>query len=539
MLSLGYVEMLGEQYEKAEADLADAYRLLAAHDMQRQMVIYQTYLGELRTRRHEYGSARRLLNEAINGARILAPESSLMVAPLRHLAALELATGNITAASQLANRALALANKIEEAIEKGAALRLLAQIAALEETTGRRTGNKSNELFNQALETFEEIDARFERAETLVLMATTAAKPSRWSLACLFRAADIYRRLGLTAKFDGTQTLINETDLTSPAAESDPAVGRDNLPTVITASRRMQKILTDLRRAARTDLPVLLCGETGTGKDLLAQYYHIHTGRKGRFVPVNCAAFPDTLLESELFGYRKGAFTGADDDKDGLLHRADGGTFFLDEIGELSLVSQAKLLTVIETCRTRRLGDTAEEALDIRFIAATNCDLEGMVADGKFRRDLYYRLSGITFTIPSLAERPEDIPLLLAHFLQKEGALAKDDPVEPILIAEFSSRSWPGNVRQLESEVKKLILFSTIAREDSLGELAGVLVQDETDSQTASLFNQVEQFEKGLIIRALRQADGNKSKAARSLAIHESTLRAKMKRYDLEQMSVS
>ena len=142
MLSLGYVEMLGEQYEKAEADLADAYRLLAAHAMQRQMVIYQTYLGELRTRRHEYGSARRLLNEAINGARILAPESSLMVAPLRHLAALELATGNITAASQLANRALALANKIEEAIEKGAALRLLAQIAALEETTGRRTGNK-------------------------------------------------------------------------------------------------------------------------------------------------------------------------------------------------------------------------------------------------------------------------------------------------------------------------------------------------------------------------------------------------------------
>jgi transcriptional regulator with PAS, ATPase and Fis domain len=294
-----------------------------------------------------------------------------------------------------------------------------------------------------------------------------------------------------------------------------------------------------LVQAARSEIPVLLVGETGTGKDLLARHYHLHTGRPGEFVAVNCAAFPDTLIESELFGYRKGAFTGASSDKEGLLQRANGGTFFLDEVGELSLASQAKLLTVIETCRTRRLGDTTEHTLDVRFIAATNCDLEAMVEEGTFRRDLYYRLSGIMFRIPPLTERPEDIPLLIHHFLKKEGVLGDTDQVDATLIAEFSSRSWPGNVRQLESEIRKLTLFSTMAREDSLGDLAGVLVQNDDDSQTVSLFNQVEQFERALIVKALRQANWNKSQAARSLSIHESTLRAKMKRYDISEAAVS
>jgi len=256
-------------------------------------------------------------------------------------------------------------------------------------------------------------------------------------------------------------------------------------------------------------------------------------------VAVNCAAFPDTLLESELFGYRRGAFTGAVTDKDGLVQRADGGTFFLDEIGEMSPASQAKLLTVIETCRARPLGGLKEDKLDLRIITATNCDLAGMVEDGRFRRDLYYRLNGITFTIPPLAERPEDIPLLLHHFLYRQGVIGEDEQVDMALITEFTSRSWPGNVRQLESEVKKLVLFSTMAREDTLGDLAGILVQDDIDRQTASLFNQIEQFERTLILKALRRADWNKSKAARSLAIHESTLRAKMKRYHLIPASVS
>lgn len=537
LLSLGYVEMLAEEYEAAERHFDEAYPLLLVADQKRLIVIYQTYRGELQTRRSDFNAARHLLNQAIDGARVLGIDSSLMVAPLRHLAALELACGRLTAAAQLAHQALALAERIDERIEQGAIQRLLARIVIADHGDVRKAAT----LLGRALEIFEEVDARFERAETLVLSVTLIPETPRRRLATLFRAADLYQRLDITSKYEKTQALINQSEsLAAPpaAAPKTPSVDGDAV-TIVTGNRQMKRVMQGITQAAQSDLPILLIGETGTGKDLLARYYHEQSGRKGEFVAVNCAAFPDTLLESELFGYRKGAFTGAGCDKEGLLHRAQGGTFFLDEIGEMPLTSQAKLLTVIETCRTRRLGDTSEETLDIRFVAATNCDLTDMVARGSFRRDLYFRLTGIIFNIPALAERPEDIPLLLGHFLRREGALGENDPIDPDLIMEFSSRAWPGNVRQLESEVKKLVLFRTLAVEDSLGDLAGVLVQDERDSGTTSLFDQVEQFEKALILQALRMADWNKSRAARALAIHESTLRAKMKRYDLDTASPS
>ncbi|MEZ5357380.1 MAG: sigma 54-interacting transcriptional regulator [Candidatus Zixiibacteriota bacterium] len=537
-LSLGYIEMQSNLFERAQQHLDDAYLTLIREKMTRSVVICQTYLGELQLRCGEYHTARKYLNEAIDGARKLAPESSLMLAPVRLLAELELCEKQYREARRLANTALTLAEKIEEPLEKGAVLRTLAQLALVDSADTKVNQDEARRLFQQAMELFFEADARYEQAETLVLMSDCGLGSERRQLANLFRAADLYRRLGIHSKYEKTQARINRTE-TGPIISTPTRSERSDEPTIVTSNQRMRKILDQLSHAAHSELPVLLTGETGTGKDLLAQYYHSRTNRPGDFVAVNCAAFPDTLLEAELFGYRKGAFTGAGADKDGLLHRANGGTFFLDEIGEMSLVSQAKLLTVIETCRTRRLGDTDEESLDIRFIAATNCNLAEMVAKGTFRRDLYFRLSGITFCIPPLSERPEDIPLLLQHFLTKEGVPGVDKGLDPELISEFASRSWPGNVRQLESEVKKLVLFKTIANEDSLGDLAGVIVQNDANPGTLSLVNQVEQFEKALIIKALRKANGNKSQAARSLAIHESTLRAKMKRYDLSMEAAS
>jgi transcriptional regulator with PAS, ATPase and Fis domain len=531
LLSLGYLEMQSEQYEKAETHFEQAYPLLVKAKMNRDLVIYTTYCGELKTRCGDYTQARRLLNEAIEAARKMSPESSLMVTPLRHLAELELAEGHLANASRLANKALVLADKIGEAVEKGAAIRILAQVAAASADAAPEKQAKAADLFSQALNIFEETDARIERADTFVIMATCGLELPRRRLANLFRAHDIYKQMGVDLKYAKTQDLINKSE--SPKSDRNKLPSEESLPRIITANQVMKKVIRQVEQAAHSELPVLLIGETGTGKDLLAQHFHAHTGRQGKFVPVNCAAFPDTLLEAELFGYRKGAFTGAAADKEGLLHRANGGTFFLDEVSELSLGSQAKLLTVIETCRTRRLGDTAEDKLDVRFIAATNSDLAAMVEAGTFRRDLFYRLSGITFRIPPLSQRPEDIPLLVHHFLKKEGVLDDNEPVDPSLISEFSSRSWPGNIRQLESEVRKLALFSTMAREDSLGDLAGVLIQNDNDSQTVSLSNQVEQFERALIMKALRHSKGNKSRAARSLDIHESTLRAKMKRFNI------
>ncbi len=539
LLSIGYIEMQSEQYEKAAEHFEQAQPLLIKEELRRETAIYKTYCGELKIRCGQHSNARRLLNDAIKIAKSLSPESSLLVTPIRHLAELELALKKYSEASRLAERALALAQKVGEAAEEGAALRILARAALGKSKSSAKDRSKAIDLFSRALNIFEEIGARFERAETLVMMATCGMGSPRRRLANLFRAHDLYKQMGIDTKYEQTQNLINRADAPNPALDSqDQGLPEENRK-FITANRQIKKALGHLETAAHSELPVLLIGETGTGKDLLAKHYHRHSGRKGEFVAVNCAAFPETLLESELFGYRKGAFTGASADKQGLFHRANGGTFFLDEIGELSHASQAKLLTVLETRRARRLGDTAEDKLDIRFIAATNCDLSAMVEAGTFRRDLYYRLSGIQFRIPPLSERPEDIPLLLHHFLIKEGVAGENEQIDPALIGEFSSRSWPGNVRQLESEVRKLALFSTMAREDSLGDLAGVLIQDDSDSHTVSLFNQVEQFERGLILKALKQSNWNKSQAARSLSIHESTLRAKMKRYDIHETAIS
>lgn len=538
LLSLGYIEMLSEQFEKAAKHFDQAYPILIKEKMARELVIHETFCGELKLRCGELSAAEHLLNEAVDSARALAPETSLVVTPIRLLAEVKLAVGDFSGASRLANSALAMAKKIGETLEKGAALRLLGQIAAAENESGY--SEKAEALFAESLAVFDEINARFERAETLVVMASCGIGAVRRRLASLFRAGDLYRDLGIASKYAKTQDMINKIESHQSGLGPIEAASPGDEPMIVTANRQVKQVMTQLRQAAvSSQLPVLLIGETGTGKDLLARYYHAHSGRPGEFVAVNCAAFPDTLLEAELFGYRKGAFTGADADKEGLLHRANGGTFFLDEISELSLVSQAKLLTVLESYRARRLGDNDEFDLDIRFIAATNSDLTTMIDQETFRRDLFYRLSGLTFKIPSLAERPEDIPLLIHHFLKKEGVLGDDGQVDLSLISELSSRPWPGNVRQLESEIKKLVLFSAMAREDSLGDLAGVLVQNENDAQTTSLFNQVEQFERALILKALRQANWNKSQAARALSIHESTLRAKMKRYQLSEAAIS
>ncbi len=536
-LSLGYIELLSEQFEKAAKRFDDAYPILVREKMARELIMHQTFCGELKLRCGEFSAAEHLLNEAVDKARDLAPETSLVVTPIRLLAEVKLATGDRAGASRMANTALAMAKRIGETLEKGAALRLLGQIAAADTAAGN---DAAENLFAESLMVFDEINARFERAETMIAMASCGIGSPRRRLASLFRAGDLYRDLGIDSKYAKTQDMINKIESGRAIGDTADNAASGDGPVIITANRQVKQVMTQLRQAAASSqLPVLLIGETGTGKDLLARYYHAHSGRQGEFVAVNCAAFPETLLEAELFGYRKGAFTGADDDKEGLLHRANGGTFFLDEIGELSPASQAKLLTVLESYRARRLGDNAEVELDVRFIAATNSDLSTMIEEDTFRRDLFYRLSGLTFKIPSLAERPEDIPLLIHYFLKKEGVLDDDGQVDPSLISEFSSRPWPGNVRQLESEIKKLVLFSTMAREDSLGDLAGVLVQNDNDAQTTSLFNQVEQFERALILKALRQANWNKSQAARALSIHESTLRAKMKRYRLNEAAIS
>src|SRR6266566_1262448 len=238
------------------------------------------------------------------------------------------------------------------------------------------------------------------------------------------------------------------------------AATRNSLDNIIGSSGAMEKLKQTVRTVASTASTVLIHGESGTGKELVARAVHVCSPRAAdAFVSVNCGAFPETLLESELFGYLKGAFTGANQNKRGLFEVADGGTIFLDEISEMTLAMQVKLLRVLQERCLRPVGGTGEIAIDVRVIAATNRNLEKQVTENTFREDLYYRLSVIPVTVPPLRERREDIPLLVNHFLKKYAPAAGKSilRVHPQALDSLCGYEWPGNVRQLENTVERAV----------------------------------------------------------------------------------
>jgi len=319
-------------------------------------------------------------------------------------------------------------------------------------------------------------------------------------------------------------------------------------PNIITQNSEMLEMLAQVRQVINSNISVSIEGETGSGKDLLAQAIHFNSNRREkRFISVNCAALPETLLESELFGYKRGAFTGADRDKAGLFEEADGGTFFLDEIADMPLSIQAKLLRVLEAHEVVRLGETVPLKVDARIISATNKDLKEQMEAGLFRHDLYYRLTALTFRLPPLCERREDIPLLVIHFLEKSGKEVSTEVMRLLV-----SYDWPGNIRELENEVKKLVLLAgdqelielgilsskvtSVGPEDGNGTPAapGQPLEALSFSQSYSLYDYLAGLEKRFIAKALREKRGVKKHAAALLNIPESTLRLKIKQYNID-----
>ncbi len=326
-------------------------------------------------------------------------------------------------------------------------------------------------------------------------------------------------------------------------------------PNIITQSPDMLQMLSQVRQVVDSNIAIAIQGETGTGKDLLARAIHYNSNRRDkRFISVNCAALPETLLESELFGYKRGAFTGADRDKAGLFEEADGGTFFLDEIADMPLSVQAKVLRILENQELTRLGDTEPHKIDVRIVSATNKDLDAQMASGLFRQDLYYRMAAMTFRIPPLRERREDIPLLVQHFLKES-----DKEVAPELMKLMVSYEWPGNVRELDNEIRKMSLLCgdspVIGRESASdkfirragtngggnGHAAVATFEDVSFDRDYSLYDYLAEREKRFIIKALREKRKIKKHAAAMLSIPESTLRLKIKQYniDIEGISLS
>lgn len=303
-------------------------------------------------------------------------------------------------------------------------------------------------------------------------------------------------------------------------------------------SPQMQEILKLLEKIIPTKSTVLILGESGTGKGVLAEFIHYNSPRKDKpFISINCSAIPENLLESELFGYKKGAFTGAINDKKGLIELANGGTLFLDEIGDMPLNLQAKILKFLESGEFIPLGDTAKKQVDVRVIAATNKDLETLIREGKFREDLYYRLNVIEIKIPPLRERKEDIPALTYFFIDKLSKV-HDKNIKGITNEALScliNYEWPGNVRELKNVIERAIILVT-GEYITLNELPERIKKERSTPFTSkSLKEALEEFEKNIILNTLRQCSNNKEEAAKLLGIDLATLYRKLKKYQIAE----
>jgi DNA-binding NtrC family response regulator len=331
-----------------------------------------------------------------------------------------------------------------------------------------------------------------------------------------------------------------EGALEASAPQREQARLRRELPSaptrIVGASRPLRELFDLIDRAARSTSTILITGESGTGKELVARAIHEASERRGPFVPVNCAAIPAELIESELFGHTGGAFTGARQPRAGLFEAAGAGTLFLDEVGELPLPVQPKLLRALQEGAVRRVGADREREVDVRIVAATNRDLEDQVRRGRFREDLYWRLNVIHVHVPPLRERPIDIPLLVEHFLTRasETAGRAGLDVAPETLAILTAYSWPGNVRELENAVERAVALARGSRltPDDLperirttGEVAAAIARAQERGLT------LRELEREYIIETLRRAGGNKSRAAEILGLDRKTLYRKLDEY--------
>jgi len=333
---------------------------------------------------------------------------------------------------------------------------------------------------------------------------------------------------------------------------------RMNRSAIIGQSRAMQAIYKEIGRVAATPATVLIRGATGTGKELIARAIYQYSNRADKpFIAVNCAAIPDTLLESELFGYERGAFTGAQGRRIGRFEQAQGGTIFLDEIGDLNANTQGKLLRVLQDHTIQRLGSEADIPVDVRVMAATHRDLEAAIREREFREDLFYRLSVVTITLPPLSQRTEDIPDLAKYFIHRYGAeLGLDSPsIQPEAISFLQSQPWPGNVRELENVIRQALLQARpfgISLEHAQRVLAKTRKPVEASQQThavyvAELLNHAQSgdindaysrmitdLEPELFKQAIQLAQGNQSKIARWLGVSRMKVREKILQFGLD-----
>jgi two-component system response regulator AtoC len=330
------------------------------------------------------------------------------------------------------------------------------------------------------------------------------------------------------------ETLQKDKEIDNLRRRLDQKFGLDQ---IVGQSKLMKDVFAKIQRAAPVDSTVLILGESGTGKELVAQALHHNSPRKkGPFVAVNCAAVPATLVESELFGHVRGAFTGATDRRVGRFEQADGGTLFIDEIGDFELGLQAKLLRVLETLTVTPVGGHEDRKVNVRVIAATSRDIRKMLEEGTFREDLYYRLNVVTVGLPPLRQRTDDIPLLVEHFLREISQQKHTPPkrISPDVMRRFEAYRWPGNVRELRNTLERMMVLADgeLLTDNDLPE--EILAASSELAPPKEMPNNLtmDELERLAIRKALEQCDGNRTHAAERLGISVRTLQRKLRHYE-------
>ncbi|MCK4404232.1 MAG: sigma 54-interacting transcriptional regulator [candidate division Zixibacteria bacterium] len=574
-LSLGYIFALKREFTQAKAYLSSAFQLAQKNNYLRETVIYHEYMGELCFDQGIYREAEDHYNQIINIWENNAPDGDMISQTYRLLAELQVAQKQFDQAFISCQKSLKVSKSLGEKIEEGAVYRILGQIYFV-----KREKGKSRESFEKSMSLLQQVGAKYELAKTYLQAGRSNSFDYYKRLGFLSNAESLFRELN--SKFHLglvnlaiTDLLVEQKDYgkahiflaeaerlfkesndqkelrqirnlkhsiedtlfqSCMIAKSDGRVTFDN---VVTHNTEMREIVEKLKQIKDYDISILLEGETGTGKDVLAKAIHYSSRRKDkRFVAVNCAALPESLLENELFGHKRGAYTGADKDQPGLFEEAEGGTLYLDQVEEIPTSTQVKLLRAIEEKEITRLGGTKPRKIDVRIISSSIDDLKEAVKNGKFRQDLYFRLNTFDITIPPLRDRKEDIPLLVRHFLKEYGVDEKriKEFERNGTLRRFSDYGWPGNVRELENEIKRMVVLAQAGDKDPSGFLSEKLghpTGSQILSNEPSLFHQVAEFEKEKIIEALSQSNWIKLRAARLLGIPEATIRNKIKKYKI------
>jgi len=483
------------------------------------------------------------IDEGLVRARALSPRNDLVGELLRRKARVLMALGEDEQAFATAKEALEICEAVGEIYEIGALFRILGLLAERRHDT-----TEAENLLLKAAEFYRDKDEKYERALCHRELADFYRRAHRArrrddDLREAFRhaatALGLFDEMGMGARRAEVQTLLDDVarrlpsrPFTPPDGEALAAIGQRH--GIITGDPTLTRLLETVATLAPSDNPILVTGETGTGKELFARAIHDLSRRAGGpLVVVNCAAIPDELMESELFGHLKGSFTGAHRDRLGKFAQADGGTLFLDEIGDLSPRLQAKLLRVLQDGIFSPVGSDESVQADVRVISATNRDLESLIADGRFRKDLLYRLNGVTLALPPLRKRGDDVGLLARYFLHEEAErLGRRIELDSHALDRIRAYPWPGNVRELQNFIRRMALFAMETGRLTV-DLFPASYLTPIDGYNKDLATILLEAEREAVLNALARSGGNKAAAARLLGISRSTINEKIRRYDL------